>query len=195
MMRALDEARLPRPAVLLLTHAHADHSGGAAALTEACGCRVLAGARTASIVASGDEARLSLDRARAAGIYPDGYRYRSCPTVEPIAGGEDLLFGSVRVRRLDTPGHSADHGSYLVTTDSWRALVVGDALFEGGKVVLQDTWDCSVPDTCATVRALAREDFGLFLPGHGPFALHHGTRHVATAMERLDRLLCPALYL
>src|SRR5688572_20681828 len=63
----LDPRRLRQ---LLLTHAHGDHAGGAAALRERLGLTVLASPTAARYVRDGDERAISLDVARVAGAYP-----------------------------------------------------------------------------------------------------------------------------
>ncbi len=176
---------------LFLTHGHADHAGGAAALHEALGIAVIAGAATATILRAGDAAAISLDRAVDAGIFPPDYVFRACPVAAELQPGAALTLGGVRVEAIASPGHSHDHCCYRVATDGGAALVSGDALFAGGRVILQDTYDCSVTDTCATLRRLERIAFETFLPGHGAFSLARGKRHVAAAMERVLRLLPP----
>ncbi len=183
-------ASLRGPGYLLLTHAHADHAGGAAALHEA-GVTVMAGANTAALVASGDEACISLDAARRAGIYPADYRFRPCVVDKVLADHEAVSVGSLKVTPIATPGHSRDHLSYLVQDGETMALVVGDAVFHGGRVALQNTWDCDVPALCGSLRRLAALQFDLFLPGHGPFTLSRGQRHVEAAVSVIDRLLVP----
>ncbi len=64
---------------VLLTHAHADHAGGAARLYLELGLSVAASPLAADRVRRGDEAALSLPAAREAGIYPDSYRFAACP--------------------------------------------------------------------------------------------------------------------
>jgi hydroxyacylglutathione hydrolase len=194
LLHAINAAALSKPVVaLFLTHAHADHSGGAAIIGEAFGVQIMAGKMTAGIVASGDEAKMSLYRARQAGIYPANYCFTRCLAV-PVEDSQLLEFGETSIRPIATPGHSADHMSYLVSSANFRALIVGDALFDGGRVTLQDTWDCSVPHTCDSIRRLSKEDFELFLPGHGPISTIGGMAHVTSAMSRVAALLCPALY-
>ena len=183
-------ASLRGPGHLLLTHAHADHAGGAAALREA-GVTVMAGADTAALVASGDETGISLDAARRAGIYPADYRFRPCLVDQVLADREAVSLGSLRVTPVATPGHSRDHVSYLVQDDEMVALVAGDAVFHGGRVALQNTWDCDVPALCASLRHLAALAFDMFLPGHGPFSLSRGQRHVSAAVAPTEQLLVP----
>jgi glyoxylase-like metal-dependent hydrolase (beta-lactamase superfamily II) len=94
--------------------------------------------------------------------------------------------GDFSLTFLETPGHSDDHGSYLLHCGSWSALVSGDAVFAGGKVILQDILDCSVSGTIATIKKLAAVDFEVFLPGHGPFSLAAGRRHVEAALRHAE---------
>jgi glyoxylase-like metal-dependent hydrolase (beta-lactamase superfamily II) len=176
---------------LFLTHGHADHSGGARGLRDRLGLRVHAGAATASMVAAGDEAAISLDRARAAGIYPADYRYRACPVDDIAVPAAPIRIGGLTVTAIATPGHSADHLSFLVERDGRRFLVAGDALFYGGKVAVQDIPDCSIAQICATVRTLAAIPFDALLPGHLNFTLRGADRHAAQAMTYVQRFQCP----
>ncbi|WP_082533182.1 MBL fold metallo-hydrolase [Devosia sp. Root413D1] len=176
---------------LFLTHGHADHSAGAAAVRRRLGVPVLAGAATAKMVAAGDEAAISLVAAKAAGGYPADFAYAACPVDRVLDDGEQVAFGAVTVTAVATPGHSHDHMSYLVEVGTRRMLVSGDALFHGGKVGVQDVYDCSVPQICASVRRLAGLEFEVLLPGHGAFSLRDGRRHAEAAMGYVARMACP----
>lgn len=176
---------------LLLTHGHADHAGGAARLRGALDLAVLAGAATAGMVAAGDEVALSLDRARAAGIYPPDFAFRPCAVDRIVTAGEVLELGAVEIQVLAAPGHSHDHLCFCAQQGEATLLFAGDALFWGGRVVWQDTADCDVAASCDTVRRLAALDFDSFLPGHGAFSLRNGRRHAAQALERVRRMLGP----
>ena len=180
------------PAALFLTHGHADHAGGAARLM----VPIFAGPLPAAWLAAGDAEKISLDRAVAASVYPADYRFAVPTGIAPIHPGASLAFGPVTVTAVATPGHSADHVAWLVEGAGPRTLVGGDALFAGGTVVLQDTWDCSVAQTCATIRVIAGLAPDAILPGHGPVLLGADCRAaLAAASERVSRLLPPRLFL
>ncbi|WJH32854.1 MBL fold metallo-hydrolase [Paenibacillus sp. CC-CFT747] len=93
---------------LILTHAHADHAGGAAYWKKRWGAEIMAGALTSDILASGDEERISLPDARRAGVYPPEYRFESCRVDRVLKEGDLVLVGSLSLRILAAPGHSAD---------------------------------------------------------------------------------------
>lgn len=177
---------------LLITHAHGDHAGGAAALRERIdGLRVLAGAEARRRVEAGDEAATSVAVARAAGLYPPDYRLRSCRVDGELREGEPLRIGALTIEPIATPGHSADHVSLLVEHLGARDLLAGDAVFSGGRIALQPTADCDLAAHVATLRRLGdlRPD-GLFA-GHGDLVLADAAAHIAHANDQLDRLLIP----
>ncbi len=176
---------------LFLTHAHTDHGGGTAHLAERLNLTVYAAASTAKIVSSGDEAAVSLPPAKAGGMYPKDYVYRPCPVDRVLAAGEVIEIGPLKIEIIATPGHSHDHHCYLVTTPHKRYLVGGDAIFFGGKIVLQNTYDCSVPETIASIQRLASISFEALLAGHFNFSLNRGQRHIEAACAVINQLGCP----
>ena len=50
-------------------------------------------------------------------------------------------------------------------------LLGGDAIFAGGKLLLQATADCDLRQSLETVQRLAAVSFDALLPGHGPIVL------------------------
>lgn len=184
----LDPAQIDH---LFLTHAHSDHGGGAAHLYQRLGLTVYAGPDTAKIVSVGDEAAVSLPAAKASGVYPSDYAYQPCPVGHILTGGEVVEIGSLKVEAIPTPGHSHDHYCYLVATPEKRYLIGGDAIFFGGKIILQNTYDCSVPDTIASIQRLAGYSFEALLSAHLNFSLNHGQRHIEAACAIIDQLGCP----
>ena len=176
---------------LFLTHGHADHSGGAAEFADRLPeMKIVSGRRTADILAAGDERLISLDRARGR-VYPLDYTW-TAPRVDVVLQDrQSMTVGAFEINLIETPGHSDDHCVYLVAYPGHRALVAGDAVFAGGRVVLQDIEDCSVAKTLASIRLLATLDFEIFLAGHDRFSLKDGKRHVAAALTFADAGLPP----
>ena len=173
---------------ILLTHAHGDHAAGTASMRGALGSpAVYASSEAAAWIRDGDEHAISLDAARASGMYPADVRLLPCPIDRELADGDELRVGALRLRAIATPGHSRGHLSYLMGDQ----LFAGDALFYGGRVVLQNTGDGSLQDTVATIERLAAERWDALLPGHLAFSLKDGHRHAEAALAVTRRLGIP----
>jgi hydroxyacylglutathione hydrolase len=131
----------PEADLVLVTHLHFDHSGGAAALARH-GLRVLAHPSTAEGLRAGDGERAGLDISQERGFYPRDFAIESCPA-EEVESGAVIDLGGVRVTTIETPGHADGHLSYLAETeDGTRTLFSGDLVFPGGYVFLQPLPDC-----------------------------------------------------
>ncbi len=89
---------------ILLTHHHADHTGGVDALRSATGCKVL------------------------------GPAFEVLPEpVERLSGGNQLDMLGLRFEVIDVPGHTAGHIAYYCAEfDGAPLLFCGDTLFSGG---------------------------------------------------------------
>src|SRR5207247_3404628 len=88
---------------ILVTHHHADHTGGIAELKERYGCRVVA--------PRGEAARIPLVDAT-------------------VREDDEVRVGALRGHVIDTPGHTAGHISYFFPAD--KLAFVGDTLFSIG---------------------------------------------------------------
>jgi hydroxyacylglutathione hydrolase len=88
---------------ILVTHHHADHTGGIAELKTRHHCRVVA--------PHGEAARIPL-------------------VDETVRENDKVQVGSLEARVLETPGHTAGHISYFFPAD--RLAFVGDTLFSIG---------------------------------------------------------------
>lgn len=97
-------ARNLRLSGILVTHHHADHTGGVAALREATGAQVLGPARER---------------------IPSPY--------QALHGGDRVEALGVAFRVIDVPGHTAGHIAYFADdVDGAPLLFCGDTLFSGG---------------------------------------------------------------
>ena len=129
---------------LLLSHAHSDHAGGAAAVVTATGSRVLAHEREAVYLREG---RMPTPDASTRGgrllRRTGGGRFTPVAVDDAFADGAVLpLAGGVRV--VHTPGHTPGHCSFLHTGAG--VLLTGDALFNVRGV----RWSIRTP--CTDVR-------------------------------------------
>ena len=178
-------------AKIFITHLHLDHSGGAAELQKLSGAEIIASQDVAGWLESGDEEAASLVAARQTGMYPLDNRLRPLMSATAVAHGDAIRVGPLTIHVVKADGHSRGHLAFLLDDGTRRALFSGDALFFGGRILLQNIWDCSLEESIATVRRLAELEFTQFFPGHGSFSLQDGKRHVDAAMAHVNQLLPP----
>jgi hydroxyacylglutathione hydrolase len=176
---------------LLLTHAHGDHAGGAARIRSKLDVRIAASPEAATWLRTADEDAISLGAARKAGIYPNDYRLDPCPVDRELREGDIIQVGNLELKVYETPGHARGHVSFVFEDGGRTFMLAGDAIFYGGRILLQGTWDCSIQESIATVRKLAQLDVDALLAGHGTLVLGEARRHFDLAMSWVDRLLPP----
>jgi glyoxylase-like metal-dependent hydrolase (beta-lactamase superfamily II) len=169
-------------ATAIVTHLHADHSAGAAALARA-GLVILAHPWTAAGLMSGDEERAGLDRARTWGMYPSDQRLEPCPHVRAIDDGLRLDLGGCVVHVVSTPGHSSGHLSLLVESDDdRRSLVAGDLVFPGGTISLQVMPDCHIESLWQSIEQVRAFEPDALYAGHLAPVENDATSHLDSAL-------------
>jgi glyoxylase-like metal-dependent hydrolase (beta-lactamase superfamily II) len=148
-----------RVAAVLVTHAHVDHSGGAAAFAARVGAPVLghgdaAGARSAAMARLAAAGGIGGGEGLDAGFRPD----------RRLGDGEVVAGPGWTLTALHTPGHIGDH-----LTFAWAE---GEALFSGDLVMGWATTMISPPDGDlaafrASLRRLQERSEAAYYPGHG----------------------------
>ena len=177
---------------LILTHGHGDHAGGAPRMRSLLDQPAIhASGVIADSLRRADEQAISIDVAKAAGIYPLDYRLDPCPVDHELEEGATIDVGNLRLSVFDTPGHSDGHVSLLLEEGGRRTLFAGDVIFFGGKILLQNIHDCRLDALIGSLRKLRRLDVSSLLPGHLTLSLRDGQRHIERANQVLDRLLIP----
>ena len=177
---------------LLLTHAHPDHSGGAARLKALLPhLEVLASPPVAGWVGHADEDAMSLAAGKRAEFYPADYRFSACPVDRDLRDGDTVAVGVLELTCLETPGHAYGHLSYLCRGGDRSVLFCGDLLFYGGQISLENNWDCRVQDYAASLGKLSGLAVDALLPGHHSISLSRGQRHIDRAHKMFENGFVP----
>jgi hydroxyacylglutathione hydrolase len=184
----LDSGKITK---VIVTHYHMDHAGGAAQFRERLGVEVVAPVDAAPALRTGDERAVALDVAKAAGFYAADYRFEPVEVAHEVREGDRIPVGNLELEVFETPGHCDGHVSLFLRGRERRYLFAGDAVFSGGRVVLQNIHDCSIQKSAASIAKLAQLEFDALLPGHAAISLQGGMRHVAIANAACQSLFVP----
>jgi len=134
ILDALDGGSVER---IIVTHRHPDHW---------MGIHELKSATNAPVACHAEDAERYKDKVDGA-----------------IADGEEIAVGSLRVRAIHTPGHTAGSTCFLIG----RHLLSGDALFPGGPGRTDNPDALRQSIESITSRLLVLPDETLVHPGHG----------------------------
>jgi hydroxyacylglutathione hydrolase len=177
---------------LLLTHAHPDHSGGAAGMRGRLPeMEVVASPEVARWVRDADEEAMSLPIGKRADFYPQDFRFEPCPVDVEVREGVRLPLGGTEISVLETPGHADGHVGFLLELGGRTVFLGGDLVFHGGLVSLASTWDCRIQEYAASMGKLRGAAIDVLLPGHHDVSLRHGQRHVDAANRLFERGFVP----
>jgi glyoxylase-like metal-dependent hydrolase (beta-lactamase superfamily II) len=168
---------------ILLTHAHADHAGGAAEMARRTGAPVAAHAADVSYAEAGrvparDPSFLG---GRLFNRLPGGFS--PVDVAQPLTDGDVLDVGG-GLRIVHTPGHSPGHVSLL--HEPTKVLITGDAIFN----VLGIRWSpralCSdFRMTQQTAHVLGELEYDVAAFTHGPEITDRPRERVRSFLSRL----------
>ena len=177
---------------LLLTHAHPDHAGGAAELTERLPhLSVMASPQVAGWVRTGNEDAMSLEIGKRSEFYPSDFRFAPSGVERELGEGDRVEVGELALDVLETPGHADGHLGFLVSTGGGTALFSGDLVFFGGQISLEATWDCRIQEYATSMAKLAGAGVDALFPGHHFVTLRNGQRHIDAANRLFERGFVP----
>ncbi len=170
-MTALREAGAEKLKYIIITHHHYDHSSGAHRLREATG---------AQIVVHADEEELLLKPELETGDMeiPEGQKEaremakkwraeaaKAVPDVR-VQDGDVLRIGSLHLRCVHAPGHTAGHlCSYLEEDD---VLFAGDNVLGVGTAAIGPPPHGDMGEYVRSLKKMQSVNAGLLAPGHGP---------------------------
>jgi len=147
---------------------------------------VVASMVAAPVIAAGDEKTTSIEAAKAAGFFPAGYQLPPCPVQRAVSEGDLITVGELTLQVWETPGHAEGHLSFWMQGSDRTYLIGADLVFFGGKILLQNTHDCSISAYGRSVAKVAALDFDALLPGHQQISLSEGKRHVEQALALVE---------
>ena len=142
--------------VVLVTHGHMDHAGGAAALAAATDARIEGPHRDEEALIQRLPEQAKRYNLRAEAFMPERW----------LGDGDQVRFGEQVIDVLHCPGHTRGHVAYF--HEPSRFAFVGDILFQGAI----GAWEHADGNLKQLVRSIRSKLFPLgddvrFLPGHG----------------------------
>lgn len=186
-----------RVAKILLTHSHADHAGGAAAIHKMTGAQVFVGRAGSDFVKTGNEDAVGLTIARGGGYYPSDYRLSPCPVHAGLADGDVVRVGKWSLKAIETPGHSVDSVCYWGLVDDRSVLWSGDVVQFGdwgqfkGMISLLNAPGCDLASYVSSVQKLTDLEVDALLPSHRLFCVRNGKRQVDCVARALRGMTLP----
>jgi glyoxylase-like metal-dependent hydrolase (beta-lactamase superfamily II) len=183
-----DPARITK---ILITHYHADHAGGAAALKRATGADLYAGVEAAPTIRVADADQIGLNWAKTFGFYPADYEWEAAEVEVEFRDGERIAVGELEVETIATPGHCNGHYCLRLQGRDRSYLFSSDCVFWGGAIILQNVPDANLQLYADSCNRIAELEWDALLPGHHLISLRNGRRHAETAAREFNRIGLP----
>ncbi len=187
-----------RDPIVVVTHAHLDHCGGAHEfdlchahpaehITAPAGGSTLRGPELADQLGMHDSNPPAwlIDALPSHGYRPGDYRLLGAERSTPLLDGARIDLGDRHLTALHLPGHSP--GSIALYDCAERALFSGDAIYDldTGEELLDGLHGSNVQDYVVSMRRLRDLEVAKVHPGHGPTL--DAARYRAIIDSYLDR--------
>ena len=167
----------PRVELIVITHHHLDHVGGARRLQEATGARIAMHPEEERLL------RESLGRSPAGGaVYErDARRASAGLTVDlPLNDGDALPVGGLSLRVLHTPGHSPGH--LCLFLEGEKVLFSGDNVLGLGTTAVPPPPTGDMARYIESLKRMKALNAALICPGHGPI-VHQPERRIQELID------------
>lgn len=180
---------------IILTHHHADHSGGCRKIKKATSCRVYLHREDVHRVEQGDEEEMGLVTAKRSGLYSPQYVFDSFKVDYKMGDSEEISVGEIKMKVIHVPGHSKDSVCLYMKEYSSKVLFSGDVVFFEGKIGLLNRSGSSLEHYHQNFSKITSFSCDILLPGHGIFSLSKGEEHIKKAGLALQKVFPPANFL
>jgi glyoxylase-like metal-dependent hydrolase (beta-lactamase superfamily II) len=159
--------------LLLLTHCHFDHTGGASALRERLHCTVVMHELDAWYVEVGD------DEVSAASWY--GSQLEPCIIDRKLAAKEEeIRLGDRNIRAVHIPGHSPGSVAYVATSAGLKIVFAQDVHGPLHRSLLSNAADYQ-----ASLKRLIDLDADILCEGH--YGIYHGRQEIVRFVSSFMR--------
>lgn len=179
---------------VLITHTHADHSGGAADF-QRLGKKVLV-SRTESDMLSHnkDDVEEAFRLAKNAEAYPKNYNYIFFEPDKIIEDRQKIKVGKYEITPILLKGHSPGLLCYFLKTADRNVLFTSDQVFINGAIGLLNCPGSELNEYRKCIEKLADLQVDAMFPGHRLFVLSNGQKHINQAIASLAKVFVPATF-
>lgn len=168
VLGALGDARLR---YIIITHHHYDHSSGAHRLREATGARIVVHSDEETLLLNPDEGSGDVEipedqkEAREQAKKWRAEAAKATPDVR-VSDGDVLDVGSLHLRCVHAPGHTAGHLCILLEEDN--LLFSGDNVLGVGTAAISPPPHGDMAEYIRSLRKMQSLECAMLAPGHGP---------------------------
>ncbi len=152
--------------IIILTHCHYDHTGGAGEVAKECGAKIAIHRYDAPLLNDPHASVSELYGKGAQAIAPDIL----------LSGGEH--FGELEV--IHTPGHTPG-GICLYSADS-KILFSGDTVFQSGSFGRTDFYGGNIERLIESIKSLTLLDVSIMYPGHGDAVTENANEQIQLSL-------------